>query len=126
MENKKIGSGQSLKMTLPVSYNRIVIFMSYIFTVKVKKMGVHDHISMRSMCTSIDVELESNHLSGYVRPITLSLFRFDSTQLSCLGRLDAEHLPIKQYVGGLNRTRAAIFFIFNGKGVVQVSCITLL
>ena len=78
-------------------------------------MGVHVHISMRSMCTSIDVELESTCLLGYVRPITLSLFRFDSTQLSCLGRLEAEHLPIQQYVGGLNPTRAALFFIFNGK-----------
>ena len=53
----------------------------------------------------LDVELESTCLSGWVRPIALALYCFDSTQpLSYLGSLVVEHLPSKQYVVGSSPT----------------------
>ena len=61
----------------------------------------------------VHVELESVFISSWVRPIALSLFCLDSTQLlSCLSNSMVEHLPSKQYAAGSNPTQAALCSIF--------------
>ena len=86
------------------------------------QLGVAGHWWFNYPGSLLDVELEFTCLSGYVRPIALALYCLDSTKpLSCLV---VEHLPSKQYVMGLVPPEQ-LFFIFHGKGVVQVSCIAL-
>ena len=72
----------------------------------------------------LDVELESNCLSGLVRP---PLYSFDSTQpLSCLGSLVVRECAKQAVCHGFKSHLSSSFFLFCEKRVIQVSCIALL